>query len=212
MTEPRTFDWSNSTRLPSKHYVCGHCGESLASNLGFMGISPQTKQAIGHIYICHFCERPTFIYGYPPDLPEEMQRTVQVPGSSFGDAVEHLPPKVGPLYEEIRNCMKVDAHTCAVLACRKLLMHIAVEKGAEEGKSFAEYVTFLHDNHWTPPESEAWVDSIRSKGNEANHKITISPRDDAEQLIDFAAMLLKFIYEYPKKIQSSQPEGPAPEK
>jgi hypothetical protein len=36
--------------------------------------------------------------------------------------------------------LTVSAFTSAVLTCRKLLMHLAVEKGAQPGKSFLEYV------------------------------------------------------------------------
>jgi len=44
-----------------------------------------------------------------------------------------------------------------------------------------------------------WVDIIRNKGNEATHEIVIMNQSDAEELINFAGMLLKFIYEFPIK-------------
>ena len=43
-------------------------------------------------------------------------------------------------YREARNGVSVGAHTSSVLACRKLLMNIAVNQGAEAGKSFISYV------------------------------------------------------------------------
>jgi hypothetical protein len=44
------------------------------------------------------------------------------------------------------------------------------------------------------------VDHIRKKGNEANHEIAIMSRTDAEELISFIEMLLKFMYEFPARI------------
>jgi len=38
--------------------------------------------------------------------------------------------------------------------------------------------------------------------NEANHEIQIMTRDDARDLIKFAEMLLRFIYEFPKLVPS----------
>jgi len=124
----------------------------------------------------------------------------QVPGVSFGEQVEHLPKEIGDLYEEIRKSTGVGAYTSSVLSCRKILMHIAVEKGAEEGKPFIFYVEYLVNNHYAPPGSKPWVDKIRTTGNEANHEIKIMGQSEAEELINFVEMLLKFIYEFPAKI------------
>lgn len=76
-------------------------------------------------------------------------------------------------------------------------MNIAVSKGSKEGGSFASYVQFLKDNNYIPPGSEAWVDHIRKKGNEANHELPDMQEDDAEELLKFTEMLLRFVYELP---------------
>jgi Domain of unknown function (DUF4145) len=89
--------------------------------------------------------------------------------------------------------MTVNSFTSAVLTCRKLLMHIAVEKGAPTGQSFLEYVEYLAEKHYVPPDGKGWVDHIRTKGNEANHVIKIMSSDDAKDLIEFSEMLLKFV-------------------
>jgi Domain of unknown function (DUF4145) len=94
---------------------------------------------------------------------------------------------------EARLCMTVNSFTSAVLTCRKLLMHIAVEKGAPTGQSFLEYVEYLAEKHYVPPDGKGWVDHIRTKGNEANHVIKIMSSDDAKDLIEFSEMLLKFV-------------------
>ncbi|MBK9304696.1 MAG: DUF4145 domain-containing protein [bacterium] len=64
-----------------------------------------------------------------------------------------------------------------------------------------EYVQFLADNNYVPPDAKGWVDHIRKKGNEANHEITVMIREDAEDLLSFIEMLLKVIYEFPATIR-----------
>lgn len=79
-------------------------------------------------------------------------------------------------------------------------MHIAVSQGAEEGKRFVEYVNFLSDKGYLPPGSKNWVDHIRQKGNEANHEVAIMSRYDAEELISFCELILRFLFEYPARM------------
>lgn len=50
-------------------------------------------------------------------------------------------------------------------------MNIAVEQGADENLRFIEYVNYLSDNGFIPPNGKQWVDHIRKKGNEATHEI-----------------------------------------
>jgi hypothetical protein len=99
--------------------------------------------------------------------------------------------------------MAVLAYTAAVLACRKILMHIAVEKQAQENQSFVVYVEYLAGKHYVPPGGEGWVDHIRKKGNEANHEIKLMSKADAEELITFVEMLLKLIYEFPARVPAA---------
>ena len=84
-------------------------------------------------------------------------------------------------------------------------MHVAVEKGAEEGKPFLEYVEYLSQKGYVPPDGKGWVDYIRTKGNEANHEIKIMSFADASDLITFSEMLLKFVYEFPAKVKPMPP-------
>lgn len=79
-------------------------------------------------------------------------------------------------------------------------MHIAVEQGAGPNLEFVKYVDYLVDNHFAPPNSKSWVDQIRKHGNEANHEIVIKTIDDALEVLTFLEMLLRFIYEFPAKV------------
>jgi len=82
-------------------------------------------------------------------------------------------------------------------------MNIAVNNGAKEGASFVVYVEHLASAGFVPPNGRGWVDHIRKKGNEANHEIALMTRVDAEELLSFSEMLLKFIYEFPSRIPAS---------
>jgi hypothetical protein len=128
----------------------------------------------------------------------------QFPGAKYGNEVENVSDvDIESLYEEARNCFSTNSFTATVLCCRKLLMHIAVDKGAGDGLRFIEYVEYLTDNHYVPPGSEGWVDHIRTKGNEANHEIIIMDKETAEELLSFIEMLLKILYEFPSRIKKT---------
>ena len=184
--------WQNAMGLSPRVYVCGYCDTKVGPDRGFT-----TTNGLSLIYVCSSCARPTYF---------EDQR--QWPGVSFGENVEHLPSDVAGLYTEARQCMSVSSYTSAVLTCRKLLMHIAVTQGAPEGKSFLEYVEFLASKGYLPPNGKGWVEVIRIRGNEANHEIKIMAQKEAEELITFLEMLLKFIYEFPLKIGVPAPKTP----
>ena len=81
-------------------------------------------------------------------------------------------------------------------------MNIAVSLGAKPGEPFASYVEYLAAAGYVPPNGRGWVDHIRKKGNEATHEIVIMQQQDAQNLLLFSEMLLKFIYEFPKKVPS----------
>jgi len=182
--------WLNESQLEPRSYTCGYqgCGHDVGSDKGWNFIDGE-GQIIAAIYICPICQRPTF-FGSPS----------QVPGKAIGNKIEHLPPEIEQLYEEIRKSTSKEAYTAAVLAGRKLLMHIAVQKGAKENLKFVDYVNYIADSHYAPPNSQPWIDRIRQKANEANHEIKIMNRNDAIEIIDFLEMLLKFIYEFPGRV------------
>jgi len=178
--------WSNAGNYGSIHYTCSFCGNSIASNVGF-----QTQDGTSKIRICHYCDCPTF-------FPSPSQA---IPGSPMGNPVKNInDANLAALYEEARRCATVNAYTAAVLACRKILMHIAVDKGDKPGKNFIQYIEYLAANNYIPPDAKGWVNHIREKGNEANHEIVLMAEKDAENLISFIEMLLKVIYEFPAKI------------
>jgi hypothetical protein len=182
------MSWQSFGTIGPNQYKCGFCGFNVANDKGYYWHGRTDK-----IYLCPNCNKPTYF--------DHDKR--QYPGTTPGNEVQFLPPELNQLYREARNCCSVSAFTASVLACRKLLMNIAVQQGATEGLKFIEYVDFLASNGFIPPNGKGWVDHIRKKGNEATHEISLMTQPDAEELISFSEMLLKFIYEFPSRVPSA---------
>ncbi len=180
--------WKDTKTIPSTSFTCGYCSNNVAPNQGYINEYDKWKR---YIHICHFCNKPTYI---------DKNRN-QYPGAPFGIKVNNLPSEVEQLYEEARSCTSCNAYTAAVLCSRKLLMNVAVSKGAQEGLKFIDYVEFLSNKNYIPPDGKEWVDYIRNKGNEATHEIAIMTKEDAQQIIIFIEMLLRFVYEFPSYIK-----------
>ena len=176
--------WYNPQPLSSKSFECGYCSNRVASASGYGSAANQ---------VAHICPHCTNLTYWGNGVP-------QTPGPAPGNPVQHLPSGIKALYEEARICAGAGAYTGAVLLCRKLLMNIGVQEGAQEGKTFVHYVDFLANKGYIPPNGKAWVDHIRKKGNEATHEISVMGGTDAAELLTFTEMLLKFIYEFPNSV------------
>jgi hypothetical protein len=186
--------WGSVSKIGTRKYICGHCSESICAEIGYtFGDNWQ------YIYICHNCNKPTYFY-----------YGGQVPGPMIGSTIKNVPDDIGKLYDEARKSYSVSAFTASIMACRKLVMHIAVSRGATEGLSFQKYVEYLSEKGFIPPDGKEWVDHIRTKGNEANHEIVIMGQNDAEDLIIFIEGLLRFIYEFPSRLKAKTPSVNTP--
>ncbi len=117
------------------------------------------------------------------------------PGEMFGPTIQGLPKIVEEAYQEARSCMSVNAYTATELICRKILMHVAVEKGAKEKESFTHYLTFLAEQGYITPPMRKWVELIRVHGGKATHLIEKPDSTRAESTLMFTAELLRLIYE-----------------
>jgi len=177
--------WNEPIAVEGRQYTCAFCGSRVGPARGY------AHKTYKHhfILLCPTCDRPTYFEG-----------NHQTPAPLLGNDVKHVPTEIYSLYNEARACTGAKAYTAAVLACRKILMHIAVDKGATPGAKFIEYVEYLGTENYVPHGSEGWVDHIRKKGNEANHEIAIMAEADALDLINFIEMLLKLVYEFPGRI------------
>src|SRR5216683_2014532 len=188
--------WSNQGSVPAKQWKCGYCNREVGSSVGW-----QVSNAQGHlmyIRLCSFCNGPTLF------LQGDQEYS---PGPLPGNPVAHLPAEIESLFAEARTATAAGAYTAAVLTCRKILMHIAVEKGADKNKSFLDYVHYLISKGYAPPESQGWVDYIRSRSNEANHEIILMTTEDANALVTLVEMLLRFVFELPKSVPAPSPKA-----
>jgi hypothetical protein len=113
---------------------------------------------------------------------------------------------VDSIYEEARASIAANAFTGAVMLCRKILMHVAVEKEADKNKTFQQYVKWLIDERYAPRGAEEWLDYIRDRGNEANHEIVVMNKEDAIGVLGFTEALLRGVYELPNLVPSLSEE------
>lgn len=186
------FYWKGDQKQESD-FECGYCGRHTSSDVGltmFMAGRSNSQVENFGVFICTHCNLPTFITD-----------TIQIPGVKYGSTVNNLSDTLSKVYDEARDSFSVGAYTGVVLLSRKLLMHIAVELGAEPNRRFIEYVNYLDEEGFITARSRGWVDSIRQMGNASTHEIEISSKEDAEKMIKFCEMILKTNFEYPAELE-----------
>lgn len=180
--------WTTPQTLQSAAFRCGYCTNKVASISGY----GSRYIGRGRVYICPHCNRPTTFLGQQ-----------QIPGPAAGESVGNLPDPIEPMLQEARASLQCSAPTCSAMACRKILMHIAVNHGADKNLGFVAYVDHLLSKNLVPASCKNWVDHIRKVGNLANHDIKVTTTDDAAQLLTFTVMLLKIIYDYPSQVNQA---------
>jgi Domain of unknown function (DUF4145) len=187
----RTQGWNGLQKIAAKEYTCPYCGAFVASDLGFVG-------GDAALIICPSCVHPTYF----------TEDGSQIPGPRRGADIDNVPPDVERAYEEARSALAANAPTASAMVSRKVLMHVAVDKGASGDETFEGYVQYLADKGWVPPNGKGWVDHIRTKGNEANHEIPQTTLAEATELIDFVELLLRFAYDMPARVPGASAPQP----
>lgn len=184
--------WQKPDYIKNESFVCGYCGRHVSSDRGYkLNVHGDASgHQVGGAYICPNCNGITLI----------TPGNGKFPGHTLGNPVSHLPPDIAALYEEARKCSAEKCFTATAMLCRKILMNVAVERGAPINKTFLDYVSYLSENGYIPPNGKHWVDHIRKKGNEATHEIMIMKDKDATELLFFIEMLLRFVHEFPSMI------------
>lgn len=176
-----------SVSMESKSYTCGFCSNKVAPHIGYYATAPINSKDRIYVMICPNCGKPTFLDNQGD----------QTPNVRIGNEVAGITDEgVKELYNQARDCSSLNAYTATTLLCRKILMNLAVQYGAEPGRAFADYITFLDSKGYVPPNGKNWVDRIRTKGNEATHEIRLIEKNEAIQILKFTEMLLKFAYEF----------------
>ncbi|MCH7472033.1 DUF4145 domain-containing protein [bacterium] len=184
--------------MKPKQYACGFCEKAVASEKGWI-----TGASTPHwlILICPICAQPTF-FG---------DEDLQLPRPKLGAPVEHLPPEINAVFEEARTCTEHDCYTAAVMLCRKLLMNVAVDKGAQEGKRFVGYVKYMVEKGMVPLDVESALEKVKDLGNEANHAVTQRSESEAQTILRFLEIVLRMNYEYPRQLTGgpASPDSPS---
>jgi hypothetical protein len=163
-------------------YTCAHCGLKIS---GAVISSYDYDQYHLKWLLCPNCT----------DASVLTKEGLVYPGVPFGPNIEGLPDGVREAYTEARQCMSINALTASELICRKILMHVAVDKGAKEGENFGAYLSHLESQGYVTPPMKPWVDLIRQHGNRATHRLEAPDRKRAESSLMFTAELLRLIYE-----------------
>lgn len=184
------LEWQNTLAAGGRLYTCGYCGAETAPDKGYVAATGAGNLQ-GRILICPRCRKPTFF------TPDGEQTPRPRPGRTVNGVTDE---SVARIYEEARDAAGAAAYTGAVLLCRKILMNLAVRHGAKEKLTFEDYVDFLDQDHWVPPNGRAWVDQIRKQGNEATHQLSQKTKQEAEQMLTFVEMLLRFSFEFPSMV------------
>jgi hypothetical protein len=184
--------WQHIQEIPQHSFICGHCGKDVASHEGW------ARHGKGEfIFLCPACDKPTYI------VDNQGAIHLQVPGPLPGRLIRNVPTDANEFYEEARRCVRSNCFTAAVMICRKILMHVAVDLKAPQNQTFADYVAYLCNKGYIPPNGTGWVDFIRKKANEANHEVVVMGKPEAELLLALVAHLLMSIYELPSMVPAS---------
>lgn len=115
--------------------------------------------------------------------------------------VKGLDSNTEAAWNEIRSCLSVGANTAAVHMSRKVLLHIAVEKGLpakgsnDRAPSFAACIEHLESEGYITPPMKPWVGKIRDVGNEGAHELPQISHDSALLVAEFTQQLLVLTYE-----------------
>mgnify|MGYP001575771983 CR=1 FL=1 len=177
--------WEHLQTVQTEPFSCGYCSHDVSSDKGLATV-------YGHAFvrICPQCNGPTF---FSPDGN-------QWPGPRQGGTITNLAKEVEAVYEEARASLSVHAFTGSVMLCRKILMNVAVNKGAVEGLQFAAYVEWLIKEGYAPKGSDDWLEYIKDRGNEANHLIVPMTYADAIGVLRFTEQLLRNVFELPNLV------------
>lgn len=191
--------WVSPGPVRSRSYQCGYCDQRVGSDQGFR-IDRRGNGQVGGIYLCPSCSGPTF---FAPDGR-------QFPRASAGHTVEHVPRALNQLYEEARSAVSYQCYTGAVLLCQKILRHLAISRGADASASFFDCVIYLDENGYLPPDGTQWVNHIGQQNRDTGRQIRVRGAEDAEDLLRFTEMMLRFNYEFPSLIARSGSSSSSP--
>ena len=173
------------------NYNCGYCGVVVAGI-----VVTKYKDKSVHWLACPNCKRGSVSNG----------RIIN-PSPLRGEDIRGLPETIKSVYMEARKSFSSDCHTACELLCRKILMNVAVERGAPEGKGFAQYIDYMSEEGHVTNAMKPWIKKIKDNGNEATHKINPPDFERANTTLEFTILLLKNVYETAYRMKSDSGES-----
>lgn len=166
---------------------CGHCEQHVSAEVVFRGGMANKTDWL----LCPVC-------GDGSVLVKHGSRWDVYPKAASVGQVPHLPDDVDAAWREARVAFTVAAYTASEVMCRKILMHVAVDKvGAASGLSFKQYVEALDGAGYIAVGLKPIVDSVRDRGNIANHELPPSEEADATTTLRITEHLLHAVYALP---------------
>jgi len=182
----------------TRRFVCGWCGRSVVGQVGLFRHDQwldanslsfgAMHERVRDIRVCPDCGGATTFV-----RDEQYPRPLLGDGLNAQDKSDDVKLIVA-LYDEARMGLSQGASSCAVLMFRKLLMHIAVEQGAQPNLRFVEYVDYIKTQGVVGTPMHPLVDRIRADGNEENHEIVRATREKAEDLLMLVTLLIRSVY------------------
>lgn len=118
------------------------------------------------------------------------------------------------LWEDIRKCYGVRAWGAVVMLCRKMVFHVAVDKGLAPKNAkgwapkFAEALQHIEDEGHITKQMRDWTNRIVEIGNEANHEIPAITEKQAEDVAAYTLQLLTLVYAIPALADQTDPATP----
>ena len=99
----------------------------------------------------------------------------------------------------------------AVHSARKILLHVAVEKGLpakndkDRAPTFVACIEHLQEHGYVTPPMSKWVEKIKDVGNEGAHDLPAIAKDQAELVATFTMQLLVLTYQMPSMLGDAVP-------
>jgi hypothetical protein len=125
-----THKFDGTTSDARWKYTCGHCGNDVSGAV--IAHATDDVEAVRVRWLqCPTCHNGSVQTGV---------NTVY-PGIPFGPVLQGLPAATEEAYDEARRCLTVSAKTAAEVMCRKILMHVAVDKGAGRARRSGSTLT-----------------------------------------------------------------------
>jgi Domain of unknown function (DUF4145) len=182
------------TTLP---ITCGHCGRAVGAEIVYdsvmwgnvRGSTYVPQPGAGLWLLCPYCGEGSV---------RARNSGIIYPAPRPGLTLEHPPADVMRAWEEARSAYSVGAYAAAEMMCRKILMHVAVDKGlAEAGQPFVSYMNALRAAGYITTGLEEVADQVRDRGNVANHNLPASSEQESHVTLMITQHLMQAVYELP---------------